>query len=275
MTAKALVAGARSAAGREPERAPISCNTLESNSELDLRRRATCNYSGRADHEGVEVSWISRSIAERRQASSTEAHWPVARVLRPARKIPRFSSVPEWSLPMKPIESILADAASIAALRRDIHAHPGAVFRGAAHRATSLPRQLTDWGIPIHRGLGKTGVVGIVKGGTTRSRAVGLRADIDALPMTEHNTLRACQHAPRQDARLRPRRPHRDAARRRQAPGPTARFRRHGLPDLPARRRRRRRRARDDHRRPVRASSRWRRSSAPTIGPAWPRASSR
>ena len=49
-----------------------------------------------------------------------------------------------------------------------------------------IARALTDWGIPIHRGLGKTGVVGIVKNGTS-DRAVGLRADIDALPMTEHN----------------------------------------------------------------------------------------
>jgi metal-dependent amidase/aminoacylase/carboxypeptidase family protein len=49
-----------------------------------------------------------------------------------------------------------------------------------------IAKALTDWGIPVHRGLGKTGVVGIVKNGTS-SRAVGLRADIDALPMTEHN----------------------------------------------------------------------------------------
>jgi amidohydrolase len=86
---------------------------------------------------------------------------------------------------MKPIESILADAASIAALRRDIHAHPELCFE---EKRTSdlIARALTDWGIPVHRGLGKTGVVGIVKSGTS-SRAVGLRADIDALPMTEHN----------------------------------------------------------------------------------------
>jgi amidohydrolase len=86
---------------------------------------------------------------------------------------------------MKPIESILADAASIAALRRDIHAHPELCFE---EKRTSdlIAKALTDWGIPVHRGLGKTGVVGIVKQGTS-ARAVGLRADIDALPMTEHN----------------------------------------------------------------------------------------
>jgi amidohydrolase len=86
---------------------------------------------------------------------------------------------------MKPIESILADAASIAALRRDIHAHPELCFE--EHRTSALIAQaLEGWGIPVHRGLGKTGVVGIVKNGDS-SRAVGLRADIDALPMTEHN----------------------------------------------------------------------------------------
>ena len=86
---------------------------------------------------------------------------------------------------MKPIESILADAASIAAMRRDIHAHPELCFE---ERRTSdlIAKALTDWGIPVHRGLGKTGVVGIVKNGTS-GRAVGLRADIDALPITEHN----------------------------------------------------------------------------------------
>jgi len=86
---------------------------------------------------------------------------------------------------MQLIESILADAASITAIRRDIHAHPELCFQ-EERTADVIAKALTDWGIPIHRGLGKTGVVGIVKNGSS-SRAVGLRADIDALPMTEHN----------------------------------------------------------------------------------------
>lgn len=86
---------------------------------------------------------------------------------------------------MQLIAPILADAPSIAALRRDIHAHPELCFQ-EERTADLIARALTDWGIPVHRGLGKTGVVGIVKNGTS-SRAVGLRADIDALPMTEHN----------------------------------------------------------------------------------------
>jgi amidohydrolase len=86
---------------------------------------------------------------------------------------------------MNLIDSILADASSIATLRRDIHAHPELCFE-EERTADVIARALTEWGIPVHRGLGKTGVVGIVKNGTS-DRAVGLRADIDALPMTEHN----------------------------------------------------------------------------------------
>ncbi len=94
---------------------------------------------------------------------------------------------------MQLIESILADAAAITTIRRDIHAHPELCFE-EVRTADVIAKALTDWGIPVHRGLGKTGVVGIVKNGTS-SRAVGLRADIDALPMTEHNQFaHASQH---------------------------------------------------------------------------------
>ena len=86
---------------------------------------------------------------------------------------------------MRLIESILADAAAIAALRRDIHAHPELCFQ-EQRTADVIAKALTDWGIPVHRGMGTTGVVGIVKNGSS-DRAVGLRADIDALPITEHN----------------------------------------------------------------------------------------
>ncbi len=94
---------------------------------------------------------------------------------------------------MNLIEPILADAAAVTAIRRDIHAHPELCFQ-EERTADLIAKTLTDWGIPIHRGLGKTGVVGILKNGTS-DRAVGLRADIDALPMTEHNTFaHASQH---------------------------------------------------------------------------------
>ena len=100
---------------------------------------------------------------------------------------------------MNLIDSILADAATIAAVRRDLHAHPELCFQ---EKRTSdvIAKALTEWGIPIHRGLGTTGVVAILKNGTS-GRAVGLRADMDALPITEHNTFaHASRHAGRMHA---------------------------------------------------------------------------
>ncbi|KQP12623.1 M20 aminoacylase family protein [Pseudorhodoferax sp. Leaf267] len=95
---------------------------------------------------------------------------------------------------MKIIDSIVGQAAGIAAIRRDIHAHPELCFE-EVRTADVVAAQLTAWGIPVHRGMGTTGVVGIVKNGTS-SRAIGLRADIDALPMQEFNTFaHASQHA--------------------------------------------------------------------------------
>ncbi len=86
---------------------------------------------------------------------------------------------------MKLIDGIVADAQAIATIRRDIHAHPELCFQ-EQRTSDLIAAALTEWGIPIHRGMGTTGVVGIVKNGSS-NRAVGLRADIDALPMTEHN----------------------------------------------------------------------------------------
>ena len=95
---------------------------------------------------------------------------------------------------MKVIDSIVAQAAGIASVRRDIHAHPELCFQ-EQRTADIVAAKLTEWGIPIHRGMGTTGVVGIVKNGTS-SRAVGLRADMDALPMQEFNSFaHASQHA--------------------------------------------------------------------------------
>ncbi|MGQ9724462.1 MAG: M20 aminoacylase family protein [Tepidimonas sp.] len=101
---------------------------------------------------------------------------------------------------MKLIEPIVAQAAAIAAIRRDLHAHPELCFEEVrtAERVASL---LSEWGIEVHRGLGKTGVVGVVHGrdGGVCGRAVGLRADMDALPMTELNTF---DHASRHPGRM-------------------------------------------------------------------------
>ncbi|MBX3654321.1 MAG: amidohydrolase [Ramlibacter sp.] len=95
---------------------------------------------------------------------------------------------------MKIIDSIVTQAAGIARIRRDIHAHPELCFE-EIRTADLVAAKLTEWGIPVHRGLGTTGVVGIVRNGTSQ-RAVGLRADMDALPMQESNTFaHASQHS--------------------------------------------------------------------------------
>ena len=98
---------------------------------------------------------------------------------------------------MKTIDAIAAQAPAIAALRRDIHAHPELCFE-EVRTADLVAAKLTQWGIPLHRGMGKTGVVGIVHGrdGGACGRGVGLRADMDALPMQEFNTFAHASQAP-------------------------------------------------------------------------------
>jgi hippurate hydrolase len=98
---------------------------------------------------------------------------------------------------MNIIDSISAQSDVIARIRKDIHAHPELRFE--EHRTADLvAQQLTAWSIPIHRGLGGTGVVGIIKNGTS-DRALGLRADMDALPILEKNTF---EHASRHQGKM-------------------------------------------------------------------------
>jgi hippurate hydrolase len=95
---------------------------------------------------------------------------------------------------MKVIDSLVTQSASIAAVRRDIHAHPELCFE-ELRTSELVAKLLTDWGLEVHRGLGKTGVVGVLKNGTS-TQAIGLRADMDALPMQEFNQFEhASQHA--------------------------------------------------------------------------------
>jgi len=78
-------------------------------------------------------------------------------------------------------------AAEITAIRRDIHANPELCFQ-ETRTADVVAAKLTEWGIPVHRGMGTTGVVGTIVGKTnTSGKAIGLRADMDALPMQEFN----------------------------------------------------------------------------------------
>jgi len=88
---------------------------------------------------------------------------------------------------MSLIAPIVAAAPEMAALRRDLHAHPELCF--AELRTSALvAERLTEWGIPVLRGMAGTGIVGVLKAGSS-TRAVGLRADMDALPIQEKNTF--------------------------------------------------------------------------------------
>ncbi len=97
------------------------------------------------------------------------------------------------------LPSLLDQAESIQVLRRDIHAHPELCFE-EVRTSDLIARTLEGWGIEVHRGLGKTGVVGVIQG-RPGPNAVGLRADIDALPITERNHFpHASRHAGRMHA---------------------------------------------------------------------------
>jgi hippurate hydrolase len=67
--------------------------------------------------------------------------------------------------------------------RQDIHAHPELGFE-ETRTADLVARQLESFGIEVHRGVGRTGVVGVLRQGSS-PRSVGLRADMDALPVEE------------------------------------------------------------------------------------------
>ncbi len=78
-----------------------------------------------------------------------------------------------------------ADISRFVALRRDIHAHPELGFE--EHRTSELVAGLLrEWGLEVHTGIAGTGVVGVLRCGTGR-RTIGLRADLDALPLQEEN----------------------------------------------------------------------------------------
>lgn len=99
-----------------------------------------------------------------------------------------------------PIQAWLDDIADeLRALRHDIHAHPELGFE--EHRTAELvARLLRGWGYEVHTGIGRTGVVGVLRRGRGTAR-LGLRADMDALPIHEagaaaHISRHAgCMHA--------------------------------------------------------------------------------
>jgi amidohydrolase len=100
---------------------------------------------------------------------------------------------------MKIDPAIAAFASDLTAWRRDIHAHPELGFEEERTSAI-VAGKLKEFGCEVTTGIGKTGVVGTIRVGNN-PRAVGLRADMDALPMDETNTFaHASQHKGRMHA---------------------------------------------------------------------------
>src|SRR6201996_7629596 len=98
-----------------------------------------------------------------------------------------------------PIDQIRRFHAELTDIRQDIHANPELGLE--EHRTADLvARKLAEWGIEVHRGVGTTGVVGVLRSGNGEG-AIGLRADMDALPIVEANDVpyrsrnRGCMHA--------------------------------------------------------------------------------
>ncbi len=84
-----------------------------------------------------------------------------------------------------PLEMLRLYHAELVHIRRDIHANPELGFE-ETRTSQLVADKLGEWGIEVHRGLAKTGVVGVIKGNKSSSgRAIGLRADMDCLPMHE------------------------------------------------------------------------------------------
>ena len=105
-------------------------------------------------------------------------------------------------LPLPALDPIREHEAEMVAIRRQIHAQPELAYQ--EHQTAALvAERLERWGYAVHRGLGGTGVVGTLRHGTSAKR-VSLRADMDALPITETSgkpwasrvlgTMHACGH---------------------------------------------------------------------------------
>ena len=88
---------------------------------------------------------------------------------------------------MTPIDAIRRDHEALVAIRHDIHRHPELGLE-ETRTAALVADKLESWGIEVHRNVGRTGVVGTLRG-RPGNRAIGLRADMDALPMTEMTGL--------------------------------------------------------------------------------------
>ena len=101
------------------------------------------------------------------------------------------------------LPAIAEFAHDLTAIRRDLHAHPEIGFE-EVRTSGIVADKLASWGIEVHREVGRTGVVGILHGTGGPGRRIGLRADMDALPIeeltnlpwrsTKPGTMHACGH---------------------------------------------------------------------------------
>ncbi len=89
---------------------------------------------------------------------------------------------------MSPIDRIKTFADDLVAIRRDFHAHPELGFE-EVRTSGIVAAELARYGIAVHRGIGGTGVVGVLEGRSGSGRRIGLRADMDALPIEEETNL--------------------------------------------------------------------------------------
>jgi amidohydrolase len=88
---------------------------------------------------------------------------------------------------MTTIDDARRHHAELTEIRQDIHAHPELGLE--EHRTAEIvARKLEEWGIEVHRGVGVTGVVGVLRNGNGQD-SIGLRADMDALPVLEINDV--------------------------------------------------------------------------------------
>ncbi len=98
--------------------------------------------------------------------------------------------------PRSPLESIQKFHDELTALRRDLHAHPELGFQ-ETRTSGIVAGALEALGIEVHRKVGRTGVVGVIRGQRHDSgRSLGLRADMDALPVKEEGVAQYCSTVP-------------------------------------------------------------------------------
>ena len=98
---------------------------------------------------------------------------------------------------MKLIEAITKNHKELTEWRQDIHAHPELGFE-EERTAKLVAERLESFGCEVHRGIGGTGVVGTLRSGSG-TRTMGIRADMDALPIQEANTF---DHRSRNDGKM-------------------------------------------------------------------------